>query len=177
MRITKSAMLLSPLLLCFTMGFTDCQLFSTTTVPPTDTTPPVTWDAVWLNGNYVALAPTSSSFVYHLAPGTSVLMLSSAMDQGGVSKVTTGSFQEWTCCDGPTCRTVDADFAPVVTTQGGSVGATVSNGVWWGQAITVPTSLCSNGSTLASFMFAWATTAEDFHGNQAAGALQSIVYP
>ena len=78
-------MLLSPLFLCVTMGFTECQLFSSTTVPATDTTPPTTLDAVYLNGNYVAVSATGGSFAYHIAPGASVLWLSSVIQGIGKS--------------------------------------------------------------------------------------------
>ena len=177
MRIKKSAMLLSPLVLCLTMGFTECQLFTTTTVPPTDTTPPTTWDAVYLNGNYVAVSATGSSFVYHITPGASVLWLSSAIDGGGVSKITTSTSQTVNCCRGSICERSESLSVPVVTTQDGGVGSTVSDGVWWGTAITGPSLDCGDGFTLVSFSFSWFTTAEDFHGNRAVGTSQSIVYP
>jgi hypothetical protein len=170
-------MVLSPLFLCITMGFTDCQLFSATTVPATDTTPPATLDAVYLNGNYIAVSSTGGSFVYHIAPGASVLWLSSGIDDGGVSKITTSTSQTMECCRGSICERFESLSVPVVTTQDGSVGSTVSNGVWFGRAITAPALDCGNGFTLVSFHFSWATVAEDFHSNHASGASQSIAYP
>lgn len=170
-------MALCPLFLCLTMGATDCQLFSSTTVPVTDTPPPVTWDAIWLNGSYIQLAPTGSSFTYHITPGATVIALSSAMDDGGVSKITTGAFSGWTCCRGSICERAESLSVPVVTTQAGSIGSTVSNGVWWGQVVTGPSTDCGNGFTLTSYAYSWGTTAEDFHGNQASGQFQRIVYP
>jgi len=177
MRIRKAAMVFSPVFLCLTMGATDCQYFSSTTVPVTDATPPVTWDGVWLDGNYVALASSGVSFAYHIAPGASVFAVSSGMDDGGVSKITTGGTSGWTCCRGSICRRTTSLGVPTVTTQPGNVGDTVSNGVWTTFVVTAPAVDCGDGFTLTSYALSWATTAEDFHGNRTSGVFQSIVYP
>jgi hypothetical protein len=66
-------MVCSPLFLCLTMGATDCKYFSTTTVPEADTTPPVTWDAVLVSGEYVNLTLNGNRFTYHLAQGATVI--------------------------------------------------------------------------------------------------------
>jgi hypothetical protein len=177
MRIPKTAMACSPLFLCLTMGATDCQYFSTTTVPAADTTVPVTWDAVWVGGNYVNLIPNTGSFIYHIAPGTSVIALSAGMDSGGVSKVSMAGWERWVCCSGNICSLSEPLSVPIVATQDGSVGATVSDGVYTGRFVSVPTRACNAGYTLESYSFTWMTTAEDFFGNKTSGARQTIVYP
>lgn len=177
MRIPKIAMACSPLFLCLTMGATDCQYFSSTTVPAADTTPPLTWDGVWVDGTYVDLTLSPWSFVYHVAAGTSVVALSSGMDSGGVSKVTMSVSESWVCCLGDICSVVEPLWVPIVATQDGSVGATVSDGVWQGRVVQTPSKVCKGSSTLESYRFMWSTTAEDFFGNKTTGALQTIVYP
>src|SRR5262249_16582897 len=88
MRTPRVAMACSPLFLCLTMGATDCQFFSNTTVPDVDTQPPTTVNAVWANGNYVVVVANSDVFTYDLALGTVAVAVASAVDDGGVSTVT-----------------------------------------------------------------------------------------
>ena len=169
-------MVCAPLFLCLTMGATDCQYFSSTTVPATDTTAPATWDGVWTNGDYVEIANNPGSFTHHVALGEEVFAISSGIDGGGVSNVTMVTEESWLCCSGNICSDTQSFSSPVVATQAGSVGATVSDGVWTGLAVQAVDS-CNAGYTLASYRFAWTTTATDFHGNKTTGATQQIVYP
>lgn len=177
MRIPKSAMVCSPLFLCLTMGATDCQYFSTTTVPAADTTVPVTWDAVWVNGNYVNLSLNPNSSTYHIAAGASVIALSAGMDSFGVRKVTMEGSERWVCCDGDICTIAEPLSVPIVATQDGSVGSTVSDGVYTGRFVQTPSRACTGGLSLVSYGFTWRTTAEDFFGNKTSGSVQRIVYP
>ena len=177
MRIPRTALVCSPLFLCLTMGATDCKYFSTTTVPTADTTPPVTWDAVFANGDWTNLTLTGNRFTYHLAPGATVIALSSGMDSGGVSKVTMGPSEGWTCCSGDICSQTDSLSIPIVATQPGGAGDTVSDGVWANRVVSLPANLCQSGWTLVSYRFTWTTTAEDFYGNKTSGKLQVIQYP
>ncbi|HEX7842498.1 MAG TPA: hypothetical protein VF469_33725 [Kofleriaceae bacterium] len=158
------------------MGATDCQYFSSTTVPATDTTPPATWDGVWTNGDYAALRANPGSFIYHIPLGAQVIAVSSGMDDGGVSKVTTATEEGWLCCSGNICSSTGSLSSPTIATQDGSIGSTVSNGVWTGLTVQAH-NFCNAGFTLTSYRFAWTTTAEDFHGNKTVGSTQQIVYP
>jgi hypothetical protein len=156
------------------MGSTDCQYFSTTTVPATDTTAPTAWDAVWTNGDYAKVINSPGSFTYHIPLGGHVIAIASAIDGGGVRKVTMQTDEIWTCCSGNICSSSEAFEVPTVATQSGSVGATVSTGVWTGLDVTTGSAPCG---ALTSYQFSWTTTAEDFHGNKVVGAMQRIVYP
>ena len=169
-------MVCAPLFLCLTMGATDCQYFYSTTVPATDTTAPATWDGVWTNGDYVELVTNPGAFTHHVALGEEVIAVSSGIDDGGVSNVTMATEESWLCCSGNICSDTESLSSPIVATQAGSVGATVSSGVWTGPAVQVIDS-CNVGYTLASYRFAWTTTTVDFHGNKTVGARQQIVYP
>jgi len=169
-------MVLAPIFLCLTMGSTDCQYFSSTTVPPTDTSPPATWDGVWTAGDYAKLSTNPGSFTYHIALGAQVIAVSSGIDGGGVRKVTMATDESWTCCSGNICSGTESLSAPTIATQNGSIGATVSNGVWTGLSVQAH-GPCNPGYTLSFYRFAWTTTAEDFHGNKATGSTQQIVYP
>ena len=161
----------SPLFLCVTMGFTDCQFFSSTTVPAADTQPPTTLDAVWSNGNYVQVAVNSGSLLYHIPLGTTVVAVSSAIDDGGVSNVTMMSAEVWQCTAGPQSGRLSD---PIVATQNGGIGSTVSNGVWTGIGVTTPN--CGLDQ-LQYYYFIWWTIAEDFHGNTMTGNREIIAYP
>jgi hypothetical protein len=158
------------------MGATDCQYFSSTTVPAVDTTAPATWDGVWANGDYVKLITNPGSFVHHVTLGTEVIAVASGLDDGGVSKVTMSTEESWLCCSGNICSVTQSSSIPTIATQAGSVGSTVSNGVWTSLSVQAHGS-CNTGYTLTSYRFAWTTTTQDFHGNQTVGAKQQIVYP
>jgi hypothetical protein len=62
----------------------------------------------------------------------------------------------------------------VTETQPGSVGSTVSNGVWAYVGVDAPR--CSSSSTRGEYHFWWSTEVEDFHGNKASGGGGEIYY-
>jgi hypothetical protein len=99
------------------------------------------------------------------------------MDSGGTTKVTMSPSESWVCCDGDICSITETLSIPIVGTQDGGVGSTVSDGVWVGHAVKVPADPCRGRGSLESYRFTWTTTAEDFHGNRTSGSFQAIQYP
>jgi hypothetical protein len=178
---TMYRILASGFLLAVTMGNSECEDFEDVTVPASDSSPPVTLDGVWWESEWIELEGPSSAISYHLAPGEEVLAISSAVDSGGLKKLTMSSEVAWTCCtilSPVVCSATQSISAPIVRTQAGVVGSTVSNGLFTGQgvdAITLPS--CQAGYVLKSYRFSWRTIGEDFHGNTRTSQKHSILYP
>jgi hypothetical protein len=176
MQINKTMMVCSPFLLLLTTGATECQYFSSTTVPAVDTSPPAVLDGVWINNEFLELVGNPDSFEHHLGLNQPVVAVASAIDTGGVRKVEMITEVGWSCCSGNICSSTQSLSAPIIATQNGAVGGTVSNGVWTGAGVEF-TNPCRSGTSLRGYRFAWQTTAEDFHGNTATGAWQTIRFP
>jgi hypothetical protein len=158
------------------MGFTDCQFFNNTTVPAFDDQSPSRVDAVWSNGNYLQIAVNTDTLLYDLPLGTSVVAVSAAIDNGGVRELETVFNEQKECCilGSISCITYQLRSGSTVLLQDGSVGSTVSDGIWTGSLVTAPD--CDPGFTLQWYRFAWWTIAEDFAGNTTLGGLSSIQY-
>jgi hypothetical protein len=168
-------LLVASALLLLSTGFTECASFTDVTVPATDTTLPLTYDGVWLNGQYLTASMTGNSFEYHLSPGESVVAVSSGIDTGGLQSVEMYTGWSSRCCSGSVCSLAQPLSHAISDQQAGGVGSTVSNGIWVYSSVGLPT--CGSGYTLSSFRFSWFTRARDFHGNTVVGDYQSIVYP
>lgn len=172
----RQALFTAPLMLLLTMGSTDCEHFSNVVVPASDSTPPTAYDGVWRGGEYEVLRPSGNSgFVYHIDPGETVFAMASAIDPQGLRKLTMSTEGGWTCCSGNICSTSSGLSVPYVETQAGTVGSTVSTGIWHAVEVKLPT--CNPGYTLTSFGFAWTTVGENFHGGTVTSAKHRIVYP
>lgn len=173
----RHALLLAPILLLLTTGYTDCQYFTTVTVSSApDTVTPTTYDAVWKGGEYVDGATNGMDLTYHIKSGETVIALSSAIDSGGLKKLTMYSSFRYTCCNGSgICSITQPISVPKTETQPGGVGSTVSNGIWLYSGVSLPA--CPSGFSLRDYTFGWSTEAEDFHGNISRGEGQRIVYP
>lgn len=175
MSIMPRALVLAPLLLLLATGYTSCEYFTTVTVPATDAVAPTTYDGVWKNGDYVAGALPGQDLEYHLSPGESVLAIASAIDAGGLQRLSMSSTFRYTCCSGSICSTTQPVTVPRTETQPGGIGSSVSNGIWLYSTVQLPK--CQSGFTLSSYSFTWRTEGRDFHGNVTGGQWQRIVYP
>jgi len=173
---TRQAIFFAPLLLSITMGATDCEYFSTTVVPLTDPTPPTTWDGVWKGAEYQILRSSGNpGFTYHISPGETVFAISSAIDDGGLYKLTMSPDSGWTCCQGNICSGSSGLSAAIIDTQPGTVGSTVSTGIWDYVEVRLPS--CNLGYTLVGYQFKWTTQGQNFHGGKTTSATHKIVYP
>jgi hypothetical protein len=176
MSIKSRAFLAAPLLLLLATGYTSCESFVTVTVPATDTRSPTTYDGVWKDGEYVEGAIPGQNIDYHITPGEAVLAIGSAVDPGGLRRLTMSSSFRYTCCSSSNvCSVTQPISVPQTDTQSGGVGSSVSNGIWLYSAVELPS--CSSGMTLRSYSFSWFTQGEDFHGNITRGSSHRIVYP
>ena len=172
----RRALLLAPILALFATGYTDCQYFTKVTVPSSDIGSPTTYDGVWKNGDYVDGAIPGQEIEYHITPGESVIAVSSAIDSGGLKKLTMRSSFRYTCCNGSgICSLTQPSSVPKTDQQAGGPGSTVSNGLWLYSGVSLPG--CSSGFSLRSYSFSWWTEAEDFFGHVTTGESQAIVYP
>lgn len=176
MRRKLCTVLVAPVLLAFTMGSTDCDSYSTVTVPAADTTPPVVLDGVYDQAAASWIVLQGGGAVYHITPGKLVTAVSSGVDSGGTRKVTMAIETGWQCCQGDICSRTSSLASPIVDSQAGAVGSSVSDGVWVGTIIgQLP--VCNPGYALTSYRFAWTTTIEDFHGNKVVAPTNQAVYP
>ncbi len=168
-------LLLASALLLLATGFTACEHFSTVTVPASDTSRPNTWDGVWVDDQYVQLVGPTGSVDFRIRPGQTVLAVASALDSGGTQRLTMRSSFAWTCCRGDICSRTLPLTQPQVEEQAGSVGSSVSNGIWLYAEVTLPR--CTSGFTLKSYSYWWSTEAQDFHGNRRTSRSHTISYP
>lgn len=172
----RRALLLAPIVGLLATGYTDCKYFTKVTVPSSDTNSPTTYDGVWKGGDYVEGAIPGQDFEYHITPGETVLAVSSAIDSGGLKKLTMRSSFRYTCCNSSNiCSITQPISVPQTDEQAGGPGSTVSNGLWLYSGVSLPS--CSSGFTLRSYRFGWSTEAEDFFGHKTFGESQAIVYP
>ncbi len=173
---TRQALFFAPLLLAVTMGATDCEYFTDVVVPSSDSSPPTAYDGVWRGAEYETIRVSGGSgLTYHIDPGQPVIAVSSAIDPDGLRKLTTSTGVGWTCCQDNLCSHTGGLSVPHVETQAGTVGSTVSSGLWYGIEVELPT--CNPGYTLTSFAFTWRTEGENFHGGKVTSATHRIVYP
>jgi hypothetical protein len=177
----RQALFFGPLLLSLTMGATDCEYFSNVVVPASDSTPPTAYDGVWRGSEYEILRPSGNSgFTYHFTPGLPVFAISSGIDPEGLRKLTMYTDSGWLCCSEGggenVCSVAGGLSSPIVETQPGTVGSTVSSGIWtYVEIASLPK--CQSGWTLKSYHFSWRTEAENFHGGKVTSATHKIVYP
>lgn len=177
---------LAPLLLMVTMGSTDCESFDTVTVPAADTSPPITMDGVWWDGEYKILKSSSNAdaIVYHLGNDESVLAISSAMDSGGLKRLTMNWDKSWTCCNTGAINCTNyfaANYPPGYSEWQTAVpGQSVSNGIWYGVEAKKPSAAypdCPGGKYPTKYQFRWWTRGENFHGGTTIGKTHKILWP
>lgn len=151
------------------LALVGCDYFYDTTVPASDSTPPVAWAAVYHGGEHVAISSSNAGSPLFFPiddPDEYYLLIGAGTDDGGTKKVTFSHEFSRTCLQGNLGQNATGSFVPMVETQTGSVGATVSNGVWTGPMVRLRDyATCNSGWTLASVSYKWHVTAEDFHGN------------
>ncbi|MCY0988515.1 hypothetical protein OV203_15390 [Nannocystis sp. ILAH1] len=157
-------------LLALAMALVGCDYFYDVTVPASDSTPPVAWAAVYRAEVYEAISGgTQTPLSFEVAdPNLYYLVIAAGTDAGGTRKVTMNHEFTRTCVQGDLGQNTSGLLAPFVDTQSGSVGSTVSNGVWTGPLVRLSDyATCNPGWTLSYVAYEWTATAEDFHGNTA----------
>lgn len=156
-----------------------CEWFSNVVVPATDTDSPTLWNGVYdvSAGQYVALAtsagagPIATQFGVALADQSNTyLAVGAAIDPGGVAEVSLDGRVELSCW-GPDGKDYSWSSREVPTEyQHGSVGATVSNGLWtygvirFDQYLTMCPSIIPGGH-FRFVDYEWTTEGIDFAGH------------
>jgi hypothetical protein len=146
-----------------------CEYFSDVTVPAVDNTPPTAYAAVWRSDVYEAISNNPGApLVFEVSdPNDYYMLVGAGTDAGGTKKVTIAHEFTRSCIQGGLGQFQSGLMAPMVETQSGSVGQTVSNGVWGGPYVRLSDYMtCNPGWTLTSVAYHWHVTAEDFHGNK-----------
>lgn len=155
------------------LGFTECGYFSPVVVPAVDTAAPSAYVGIWTTaGSYEALSPFGP-VDRTLAPGEQVLAFAVASDAGGAQALRITADESIVCCRGNTCQIVNPGL-PFVETQPGTIGSTVSNGIWNGRWVGRPN--CPSGYTLASYQYRWSAVATDFHGNTSPRSAWGVIH-
>jgi hypothetical protein len=174
--MTKYLLPVALYLLC--AANTDCSGFRTVTVPADDASEPTPFAGRWENGAYTesTFGPTPLNVVW--GPGdTPPLIVSAALDGGGLRDLHTESWIENECCEeGRGCATYTIHRPTIVASQPGGIGAPVSNGLYSVIALDVPASICADGRGLWMSTLRWRTTAYDFHGNRVVGPTNRAGY-
>ncbi|MFY0537404.1 hypothetical protein [Nannocystis pusilla] len=150
------------------LALVGCDYFFDTTVPASDSTPPVAWAAVYHGGEHVDISSSNAGSPLSFAadPDEYYLLIGAGTDDGGTKKVTVSHNFSRTCVQGNLAQNSSGLGVPMIETQSGSVGATVSNGVWTGPTVRLRDyATCNAGWTLSQLTYSWHVTAEDFHGN------------
>ncbi|WP_096328875.1 hypothetical protein [Nannocystis exedens] len=152
------------------LALVGCDYFYDVTVPASDSTPPVAWAAVWRQDVYEAVSSSDGGAALSFAvpdPNDYYMLIGAGTDDGGTKKVTIQQEFSRTCIQGDIGQLQTGLLVPMVETQSGTVGATVSNGVWTGPMVRLSDyATCDSGWTLSHVAYLWHVTAEDFHGNK-----------
>ena len=163
MRRIAPALLLLPL-----MGF-QCEYFSQVVVPATDSYPPVAATRYWIDGNEQLGLGWVEEVVHE---DVWITVAPAAWDSGGVQFLSVGQTVRIECHDDdadPELTQVSGEFFfDLTASQGGTVGSTVSDGLFVIGGVTdlgLPGSLCVPGFDLVSVEYEWTIWAVDFHGN------------
>lgn len=145
-----------------------CDYFYDVTVPVQDNTLPLAYAGVWRSGEYLATSLNSNPALnykvaslddYHLFFGAGI-------DSGGTERITIHREVRRVCTNGSIGQQQTFTLTPIVSTQSGQPGATVSNGIWDGPYMRLRDyASCNPGYSLASVSYDWHIVAEDFAGN------------
>jgi hypothetical protein len=154
--------------------FSGCDYFSNVVVPAVDTTAPTAFSGVYdiFGQRYEALAVDSVDFEV-TDPTVPYAAVGATYDNGGAKSVQITGTLEIDCHsnDGLGQYQVQ-DWAPLTASQSGSVGSTVSNGVYQAYGINFSQlAVCPDpGFSLEWARFSWTTESIDFHGNTSASS-------
>jgi hypothetical protein len=172
---------LGVVLLCVpASGYTSCTYFSSVVVPATDGVRPMMAARVFIDGVETTRVGTITQSVDD--PDAIIVAVSAAIDAGGVRSLTMTRRVEVRCHDAGAepelGQLTVVSFTPLRDTQSGTVGSTVSNGLYLVDAFRLSdyTNLCAPGFDLVRVTYLWSMTARDFHGNTASLPESVIVY-
>jgi hypothetical protein len=155
------------------MGATECEYFSTVTVPASDTYAPFTVTRMFFFGEEEIGAP-----IYRETddPDAVFVIYPAAIDGGGVRTIEVRHYLAVYCNDGPG---IEFLLAPMRAEQPGGVGQSASNGLFvYGDGITLGdyAGFCDDGGGVDEIVYAWTISAEDFAGNRTSNGGGEVVY-
>jgi VCBS repeat-containing protein len=180
MRLLAKLCLAATLFFCAT-GYTECEYFTQVPVPAVDNTRPTNAMSVW-TGEHEQLTLDDSADVHYVMddPNQTVMAMAAAYDNGGVRSVRMTWGATYKCCkqiNGTNVCSVESEptTGHSEDAQAGSVGSTVSNGMWLAEGVT-PSSFCPSSEKVDDFYFGWSLYSEDFAGNRTETHRASISY-
>ncbi len=159
----------STLLLLLTLGSAaGCDYFSDVVIPTFDFDPPTAMAGVYRSGQYLALSSNNGPALSYKVSSLDdyYLPFGAAIDDGGAKRLTVQGEFNRVCVQGNLAQSQSGLLLPIVSTQSGSAGSTVSNGIWDGPYLRLRNyATCNSGYTLSYVEYTWRVTAEDFGGN------------
>lgn len=160
--------LFAPLLLVVpAFGFT-CEYFDPVTVPATDTNPPTLATRYWVAGvEHLALWPVDET-----TSNPSIVVAPAMLDSGGAQRLDVAQDLYIRCHDDDADPELSQEthiwFFPRSATQSGSVGSSVSNGLYLVGDVSDLSDYewyCDSGFDVVEVEYVWSITGRDFHGN------------
>jgi hypothetical protein len=145
-------------------GYTSCKYFSTTTVPATDSTPPIAVASLVRGADQLIrfgeLIETTHDLNENFIP------IGAIYDNGGARSVTMHQSVRVRCRQGSLAQLSIVHFLPISDTQAGSVGSSVSDGIWVGEGFRFSTyaALCNPGFVVEEIRYGWSFSGDNFHG-------------
>lgn len=163
------------LLVLPTFGFTQCQYFTTVTVPRTDTTVPVAAASVYIDGQQQIRL---GSILVTLDTLKSFVPIGAIFDGGGARSVTTQAIMQVTCRQPSGAESIfSVHFVPLSDHQVGGPGSSVSNGIYTATPIdfVAQARLCGSNAVAQRIEYRWGFGGDDFFGNTANGS-GAVIY-
>lgn len=172
-RLHGLLMLVAVIPLC---GYTDCNYFSTVTIPAQDTQPPIVGTRMWIDGQERIDLWSSS---YASASG-SIVVVPFVYDGGGARTLTFGQAATVHCYNAQQHlgQATSIHYIQQSTSQTGSVGSSVSDGMYLIGSVSNLASFgsyCYDGFELESVSYGWGVWGTDFAG-LGAGTDHQITY-
>src|SRR5262245_61279830 len=119
-------------------GFTECEYYTDVTVPASDPHAPGVYDAIWnrdTDPQYEVVAP-GGGIEYTLRDRNAVVLaIPSGLDSGGLKRIKVFSSTFEQCCSNGICSQSQPSSVPTEEIQPGTIGSTVSNGIWLSTAV------------------------------------------
>lgn len=166
--IRKNSFLSSMLLLLTVGSSAGCDYFSDVVVPTFDFDPPIAMAGVYRGGQYLAVSNNNGTPLSYQVSSLDdyYIPFGAGIDDGGMKRMTMQPEFNRVCTRGTLGQSQSGLLVPIVRTQSGSAGATVSNGLWDGPVLRLRDyAQCNPGFTLSYVEYTWRVTAEDFGGN------------
>ena len=146
-----------------------CEYFSNVVIPATDVESPTAFVGVYDadKGEYIRIGVWDPIEERVTNPNKTYALVAAGMDAGGMRRITMTSFGTIKCTIPGGVNVTQWKGAPKIEEQEGTVGSTVSNGLYTYFTVKIGDQ-CGPGSRLVLYEIFWSAFAEDFYGHKSA---------